>query len=169
MLPRVGVQMVLRPGLENYTWYGRGPWENYPDRKTGSPVGLYAATVTGQYVPYVKPQETGNHQDVKWLALTDQWGGGLIVVGDKPLSATALHYSISDLATANHINELNPRKETYLSLDAKMLGLGNASCGPGVIDAYCLRPGPVEFGFSIRPYEKSMGPMKSVAGVFLKN
>ena len=169
MLPRVGVQMVLNQALEDYTWYGRGPWENYPDRKTGSPVGLYTSAVTDQYIPYVKPQETGNHSDVEWLALTGQGGSGLIVVGDKPLYATALHYSISDLATANHINELNPRKETYLSLDAKMLGLGNASCGPGVIDAYCLRPGPVEFGFSIRPYEQSMGTMRSVARVPLKD
>ena len=66
-MPRVGVSMALAPGLEQLDWYGRGPWENYTDRKASAMVGLYQSTVSEQYVPYIMPQEHGHKTDVRWL------------------------------------------------------------------------------------------------------
>src|SRR6185369_7837073 len=76
-LPRVGVVLRANSGLTNVSWYGRGPWENYPDRKSATDLGMWRSTVDGQYVPYVRPQENGNKEDVRWLALTDANGRGL--------------------------------------------------------------------------------------------
>ena len=162
-LPKLGVRLVLPEGLEELTWYGRGPWENYPDRKTGTSIGVYRSTVDDQYVPYVRPQETGNKEDVRWIALTNRRGSGLLVTADTLLSATALHVTANDLDRANHIDELTPRKEIYLSLDARQLGLGNASCGPPVLEKYAFHPQPVRYGFTLRPYSKKMGDLQKVA------
>lgn len=154
-LPKLGVTMALREGLEHYRWFGRGPHENYPDRKTSTPMGFYESTVSNQYFPRL--QETGNHENVRWFTLTNDAGSGVLIVPGSPMSVTALHFSVQDLESARHINELNPRKEIFLSIDAKQHGLGNASCGPGTIEAYCLKPGPVEFSYCIRPYTPAMG------------
>ena len=123
-LPRVGVRLVLNPALENLSWYGHGPHENYSDRKQSSPLGVWKSTVTQQYVPYPKPQETGNKEGVRWLALTDKSGQGLAIVCEQPISASALHFTVDDLATATHAYELKPRDEVILSLDAAHCGLG---------------------------------------------
>ncbi len=163
ILPKIGVRITLPGDFERFYWYGRGPIENYPDRKEGAAIGVYRSTVTKQYVPYVRPQETGNKEDVRWLALLDKHGKGLLIIAGKPFSVTALHYTASDLDRADHINELKPRKEIYLSLDAKQLGLGNGSCGPGTMRKYRLYPKPVEFSFTLRPYTKEMGKLSRAA------
>jgi beta-galactosidase len=138
-LPRIGTVMELDPGLEHFRWYGRGPYENYSDRKDCADTGIWSGTVDEQYVPYAKPQETGNKEEVRWATLTDQAGQGLLVVADsEPLSASALHLTVSDLASAHHAYELKPRPEVFLSLDAAQSGLGNSSCGPGVLAKYAL-------------------------------
>ncbi len=141
LLPRIGVVMKLAAELENVRWYGRGPWENYPDRKESADVGVWQSTATEQYVPYVRPQENGNKEDVRRLALTDSTGTGLkISVVENPFSFSALHFSAEDLALVRHNYELKPRREIILSLDAKMSGLGNSSCGPGVLERYAVPP-----------------------------
>jgi len=84
-------------------------------------------------------------------------------VPDEPLSMTARHYTSGDLVKAEHINELDPRADIILCIDARQLGLGNGSCGPGVIDKYLLHPSPVLFGYSLRFYDPSMGELSSVA------
>ena len=81
-LPRVGVSLTLTPGLEKLDWFGRGPWENYADRKTSAIVGLYQSIVADEYVPYIMPQEHGHKSDVRWLALSDVRGQGLRVAGE---------------------------------------------------------------------------------------
>ncbi len=163
VLPKLGVRMTVASPYEELTWYGRGPFENYPDRKTAAAIALWRSTVSEQVVPYVRPQETGNHEDVQWLALTNRDGSGILIVGDSPLSFSALHYTANDLDKANHINELAPRKNVVVCLDAHVLGLGNGSCGPGVLDRYLLEPQPVSFGFTLRPYEPGMGDVRRVA------
>ena len=76
---KVGIQLQLSNEFQNLTWYGRGPFETYPDRKTGARIGIYKGTVDEQYVPYVFPQEHGNKTDVRWASLTDSEGVGLAV------------------------------------------------------------------------------------------
>ena len=141
LLPRVGVVMQLASDFENVHWLGRGPWENYADRKTSTDMGVWTSTVTEQYLPYVRPQETGNHEDVRWVELTDPLGGGLKVSAEEnPFAFSALHFTARDLASVRHNFELSARAEVILSLDAKMSGLGNSSCGPGVLEKFSVPP-----------------------------
>lgn len=141
LLPRMGVAMALANDLENVRWLGRGPWENYPDRKESADMGVWSGTVDDQYVPYVRPQENGNKEDARWVELTDADGGGLKISAVKnPFAFSALHFTANDLASVRHNYELAPRKEIILSLNAKMSGLGNSSCGPGVLEKYAVPP-----------------------------
>lgn len=138
-LPRLGITMSLNQDLEQFEWYGHGPYENYADRKESCPMGIYKSTVTEQYVAYPRPQDTGNKEGVRWLKLTDKKGKGIrIDCTSGTMSTSALHFSANDLDKASHAYLLNPRKEVILSLDAIMLGLGNSSCGPGVLKKYAV-------------------------------
>jgi len=140
-LPRVGLVMRLNSECTNFCWYGRGPWENYSDRKESADMGVWKSTVDTQYIPYVRPQETGNKEDVRWLTLSDTTQSGLKVVAEEnPMAASAIHFTALDLAGARHNYELKPRPEVILSLDAKQCGLGNGSCGPGVLVKYAVPP-----------------------------
>ena len=104
-------------------------------------MGVWSGTVTGQYIPYVKPQETGNKEDVRWLTLTDTNGTGLWVAAEgKPMAMSAIHFTAADLVAVRHNYELKPRPEVILSLDAKQSGLGDSSCGPGVLERYAVLP-----------------------------
>lgn len=120
------------------TWHGRGPWDNYPDRKVSAIVGVYASTVSEQYVPYIMPQEHGHKTDVRWLTLTDTRGRGLRVSGDPLISFSASHFTKEDLFAAQHTYDLKPREEIILSLDFAQRGLGTASCGPDTLPEYRL-------------------------------
>ena len=142
-LPRLGLSMVLDKAFENIEWYGRGPWENYVDRKTGSFVGDYVSTVTEQYEEYVRPQFNGYKSDVRWVAVSDAEGNGVKFSSDQPLFVQALHYDWEDLEFARHRNgqqRINavrePREEVCLNLDIRQLGVGGASCGPKTREEY---------------------------------
>ncbi len=137
-LPRIGVCLHLRPGFETLRWFGRGPWENYPDRKASAWVALHESTVSAQYVPYVMPQEHGQKTDVRWLELSDGRGLRLRVEGDPLLQFSASHFTADDLYAATHTTDLVPRAETILNLDAAHRGLGTGSCGPDTLPAYRL-------------------------------
>ncbi len=96
---------------------------------------MYESTVDDFYVPYIIPQEHGNRTDVRWLALTDGAGEGLLVTADRPVSFSAHRFSAEDLTRAQHTHELVRRDEVYLNIDLAQGGLGNGSCGPGVLAA----------------------------------
>ena len=150
-VPRIGVGLTLRPGLERVTWYGRGPWENYSDRLASTVVGRFESTVTDQYVPYIVPQEHGHHPDTRWLTLTDDAGFGLEVRGRPTIGFGASHFTAADLTAARHTNELEPRPEVLLSLDHAQRGLGTASCGPDTGSRYRLLEPRYSFGYVLRP------------------
>ena len=137
-VPRIGLNLVLPAALESLTWFGRGPWENYSDRKASTLVGRYQSTVTEQYVPYVMPQENGHKTDVRWLTLTDGKGHGVRVSGAPTIEFSASHFTAGDLFQARHTYELAPRPEVHLNLDMAQRGLGTASCGPDTLPQYCL-------------------------------
>lgn len=141
-LPRLGIAFPLSPALQRFAWYGRGPWENYPDRKTSCDVGLWRSKTGEQYTPYPRPQDSGNLEEVRYLTLTNSKGRGIRVEAiGKPFSASALHYTVSDLYNTAHDCDLKLRSEVILSLDAAVLGLGNSSCGPGVLKKYAIARG----------------------------
>jgi len=151
-LPRLGIALALNPELEKFSWYGEGPWENYPDRKSSSTIGLWESTVTEQLFPYPRPQETGNHEDIRFLTLTNVKKQGIKISAlDKPFSASALHFSAYDLANASHNCNLIPRKEVILNIDAAVMGLGNSSCGPGVLKKYTLDKKEYDLKIRITP------------------
>jgi len=150
-LPRVGVALALAPGLERLSWYGRGPWENYPDRNAGALVGRHTSTVAGQYVPYIVPQEHGLRTEVRELSLTRDDGSGLLVVGRPHLAFSASHFSAADLFRARHSHELAPRPEVMLCLDAAHRGLGTNSCGPDTAERFRLGAGVYRLAYTLRP------------------
>jgi len=160
-LPRVGLQMCLPGKYNTFRWYGRGPHETYADRKLGAQVGVYDGTVDDQYVPYVTPQENGNKTDVRWAALTDEQGIGLLAVGMPLLNVSAHHFTTEDLAQATHTYELKRREDITLNLDYQQSGLGNASCGPGVLEPYLVEPQEMSYGVRLRPFsEEAASPME---------
>lgn len=150
-LARMGLALQMPGGFEQFTWLGRGPQESYVDRKAGVKVGLYSGTVDEQYVPYIMPQENGNKTDVRWLALTDENGVGLLMAGDPLLEAGAGHFSAADLYAAFHTNELTRRDEVFVTLDSVQCGLGGASCGPITLPQYMVLPGRYVFTVRLRP------------------
>ena len=159
VVPRLGLSWKLDAALERMAWYGRGPFENYVDRCTASFVGLYEGTVTGQYVPYVRPQDCGYKCDVRWASFTDGDGRGVrFEMRERPLFVQALHYGWEDLEFARHRNgqerqwhPLVPRDEVCLNLDPVQTGLGGASCGPRPMEKYIPKAEPVEWTIRLSP------------------
>jgi beta-galactosidase len=123
MMPRFGLELVASPGLEQLAWYGRGPGETYRDRAFER-VGVYASTVTDEWVDYARPQENGNKVDVRWIELTNPQGVGLRAEGLPLLSVGARHVSSGDIEQARYSVELPRRAETYLNLDLAQMGVG---------------------------------------------
>ncbi len=153
LLPRLGYAMMLPKGLQNYTYYGRGPGNNFNDRKASQDVGLYKQTVAGQFIPFPKPQSMGNREDVRWNALTDAAGNGIQFVAiDGMMSASAMPWSDIEMTLASHPYELPESSGVYVHIDKKVLGLGGASCGQGItMPEGRVYAGPQTFGFIIRP------------------
>jgi beta-galactosidase/beta-glucuronidase len=150
-LPRVGVKLVLPGEYQAFGWYGRGPHETYSDRKEGARVAVYHSAVRDELVPYEKPQEYGNKTDVRWAALTNEDGAGLLAVGQPVLNVSAHHYTAHDLARARHAHELTPREDIVLNLDLAQSGLGSESCGPGVLPQYRLQARRYCYRLRLRP------------------
>lgn len=148
-LPRIGTVLETSAGLEQLEWFGTGPQETYPDRCRGGIVGRWRSTVTAQHVPYVKPQESGGHAGVRWLALTDGIGRGMRLTLDAPHQVSATHFRASDLASVGHDADLTPRPEVIVHLDAAHRGLGTASCGPDTLEEYLVRPGTYSWSWSL--------------------
>jgi beta-galactosidase len=140
-------------------YYGRGPDENYWDRKTASAVGLYSAKVTGLGTDYIRPQENGNRTDVQWYALTNDAGVGLLaaaepLTGGQPLEVTASHYTPEDLsAGARHDYQLTPRDDVVLRIALHQMGVGgDNSWGAQTHDAYKLFPDKdYRYSYRLRP------------------
>ncbi|MCK5000398.1 MAG: DUF4981 domain-containing protein, partial [Anaerohalosphaera sp.] len=123
-LPRFGMQLTLPGEFKNLKWYGRGPHESYWDRQTGAAYGIYQSTVENTIHPYVRPQEVGNMTNVRWVTVTNRRGIGLMAIGQPGLYVSAWPFTMNDLESAEHINELVRRDITTLNLDYKQMGLG---------------------------------------------
>jgi beta-galactosidase len=150
-LARMGVRMLLHPSLDNLTYFARGPMENYADRKRGSDIGRYASTVEAQMTPYPKPQECGNHEDLKWLTLGAKDGSGLTAMADRqPLQFSALPYRDEEMENVPYRVDLPKRNATVLILSGKTLGVGSNACGPRPLPEYRLDSTPRSFSYVLR-------------------
>jgi beta-galactosidase len=162
-LPRLGTRLALPGAFDSVTWYGRGPQESYVDRKTGAAVGLYRGTAREQYHPYIRPQENGNKVDVRWIALTNREGVGLLAVGLPALSVTALPFLQEDfdegMAKRNrHTYDVTPRDLVELKLDAEQMGLGgDDSWGARQHEQYRIPVREFTYRFRLRPFARRDG------------
>ncbi|MBN1580430.1 MAG: DUF4981 domain-containing protein [Anaerolineae bacterium] len=158
-MPRIGLELRLPPICEQLTWYGRGPHENYVDRKKGAALGRYKSTVDDQFVPYVYPSECGGKEDVRWLALTDEHGTGLLIVGLDKLHIDALHYTIKDLEQAGHPHELTRLDEIVLHLDGWHMGVGGDDGWLShVHPEFCIYPATYRYSLRLKPLARSDDP-----------
>jgi beta-galactosidase len=122
-MPRFGTELILAPGFERIAWYGRGPHETYSDRQFER-VGVYESTVDREWVDYSRPQENGNKTDVRWVALTNERGLGLLAVGAAPLSVAARHHAKADMDRAAYTWQIPRYGQVFLNLDARQMGVG---------------------------------------------
>jgi beta-galactosidase len=148
-LPRIGVRLALPANFNKFRYFGRGPFENYCDRKTAGIVRWYDSTVQEQYVPYILPQEHGNHTDIRALQLSAKTCQ-LNVLAERPMEASASHYPAELLTPAFHTFEVKPTNTTYLCLDVQQRGLGGASCGPDTLPEYLVGPGDYELSYRLK-------------------
>ena len=156
ILPKLGFKLEMPKEMEQLTWFGRGPWDSYVDRKEACLPAIYQSTVTDQYEEYILPQEHGTKQEVRWLSLTNGDGQGLLFVAPDQMAASAVHFRPED----NYTDRNNRSKHTYqfkrcstavVNLDAVTRGLGNNSCGPDVMTKYELKAANTAFRFFIIP------------------
>ena len=156
VLPKLGFRLEMPPACENITWLGRGPFDSYLDRNYAAHLGIYHSTATEQWTNHIRPQETGNKEDVRWLAVTNSNGKGLMYAAPSGMSTTVGHWRAEDIYTTSwnrkgHPHEVTFQRNTIVSLDAWNRALGNASCGPDVLDRYERKLAQTPFCFMILP------------------
>jgi beta-galactosidase len=160
IMPKFGNILVVANPYRNLTYYGRGPWENYIDRNYSADMGVYTGTVDEQYFPYVRPQESGNKTDVRWLTLTDKKGQGIKITGDVPLEFSALPYALEDLDPEQernqyHSGELDKRKEIYLNVDFRQMGVaGIDSWWSLPLEQYRVNYDSYSYKYTIAPVKR---------------
>lgn len=161
ILPKLGFRLEMPEGMEQLSWFGRGPWDSYVDRKEACFPAIYNSTVTDQYEEYILPQEHGTKQEVRWMSLTNTEGQGLLFAAPDQMAASAVHFRPEDNYTDSnnrkkHTYEFVSCKPTVVNLDAVTRGLGNNSCGPDVMEKYELKSANTAFRFFIIPMKKDV-------------
>lgn len=153
-IPRIGLRIPLKPELTQVSYYGLGPHGNYVDRSYGAWMGIHSAKVMEHYIPYPMPQDHGNREQVRWMQLSDGNGTGVKIVAAKPLSMSVLPFTQDELLAAKHTIEL-PKESTTteLRIAAKVSGIGNGSCGPPTSQEYRALAEPVEYSFTLVPWQ----------------
>ena len=160
-LLKVGAEWILPDAYEQIRFYGEGPQECYIDRRQGAEVGLYDTTVSDSFFPFVRPQTSGNHTGVRWMALTAENSPvGLAVVGAQPLEASALPYRIGDYAGRSHPYEMPKTDYTVLNVDMISAGLGGGACGPSTREEYRLYPDHTyAYSYTLLPFDRAADDM----------
>lgn len=148
-LPRIGVQMILNKSLSNVQWYGRGPQENYPDRKSGYKIGIYKSTTDSMYEPYLQPEDYGLRCDNRWVRITDEKGFGLEFSGDKLFNFSAQPYATENLTKALYTYQLHPFDGITFNLDYATSGVGSTDLS--VFPEYQVLPQRYDFKVTIKP------------------
>ncbi|KAI9451721.1 glycoside hydrolase family 2 TIM barrel [Russula earlei] len=156
-IPKVGMQMGINPNDSTIEWYGRGPLENYIDRRTGFEVGIYSLPISEFMEPYVVPQENGNRTDTRWMYLSDtKTKQGLMVVADSLLSMSAWPYTEQNIQTARHTNKLADAGFITLNIDLVQMGVGGNdswSDGAAPLDQYQVKAQPYRYSFYLLPFD----------------
>lgn len=156
-MPRLGMRLLMPGQYDTMTWLGRGPQENYADRKSGAFIGRYTASVWSQYHPYPRAQETANKCDVRWVTLTDKDGHGIMVYGDAPLSVSAWNFPMEDIEYVPamvrnvHGGSIVKKDMVWLNIDHRQMGVGGDNTwGAQVHTPYTITPREWRYGFTIK-------------------
>lgn len=156
-MPRLGMRMILKGDYDQMTWLGRGPQENYADRKSGYLIGKYSASVWEQYHPYVRAQETANKCDVRWFSLASKAGAGIKVEGAEPLSVSAWNFPQDDLlyvpSTIEHRHGgcVDKKDMVWVNIDHLQMGVGGDNTwGAMVHPEYTITPKEWSYSFTIK-------------------
>ena len=152
ILPRIGLTLLIPEQYSALTWFGRGPYENYVDRKSSAQIGLYQSSVEQQHFPYIVPVECGGKEDVRWFSLVDQEGNGLMIKGGELLHFDVHYNSVEDYRQAKHSFELQPRAQIWVNIDHRHTGLGgDTGWGRTIHQEYQIKAGKYNFSFLIKP------------------
>jgi beta-galactosidase len=168
-IPRVGLTAKLPSRFSNVEWFGRGPHENYIDRRSGAAVGRYRSAVTDLAFAYERPQETGTRADTRWVAITDASGGGVLAIGMPTLEFSAHPYTLEDLdggpkKTQRHTIDLRPRDFVTVNLDFAQMGLGgDTSWGALPHHEFLIRPRDIVGHLTLRPFGAGDGSPERLA------
>jgi len=151
VVARMGVRLFLDKKYDRFSYFGRGPMENYSDRKHAFDISYYASSVKDQQTPYEKPMECGNHEDVKWAAVKDDAGNGILVKSiGAPLQVSALPYSDEELIKPEYKIDLPVSNKTVLCVSHLTLGVGSNGCGPRPLEAYRVYANSNTFSYEIQ-------------------
>ncbi|GAB2266030.1 hypothetical protein Dimus_001060 [Dionaea muscipula] len=153
-LPRVGVEFHLDKSMDQIKWYGKGPFECYPDRKEAAHVAIYGKTVCEMHVPYIVPGESGGRAEVRWMTLQNSQGTGIYAStydSSPPVQMSASFCSTKELERATHNEELVGGDDIEVHLDHKHMGLGgDDSWSPCVHEEYLIPAVPYSFSIRLR-------------------
>ncbi|MGZ3755777.1 MAG: glycoside hydrolase family 2 TIM barrel-domain containing protein [Mucilaginibacter sp.] len=153
-IPKIGMQGGIKRSFDQISWYGRGLYENYIDRNSGSEIGIYTQPINEFNEPYVVPQETGNRTDIRWMWLADKNSYGLLVVADSLLSMSAWPYTQKNIETAKHTNKLKDAGFITLNIDLKQMGVGGNDSWSDVgapLDKYQIPAKAYNYSFYLLP------------------
>lgn len=150
MLQKIGLQFQLPKQFSDVEWYGRGPFENYPDRKTGAKIGHYLSNASVMYVPYIFPQDYGNRCDVRWLKVKNQDGKGLMISGDELLNFSLHKYTTDNLDRAVYTYQLQEAANTILNVDYEVTGVGETATRQ--LQRYRVLPHSGKYRLTIKPF-----------------
>jgi beta-galactosidase len=150
MLQKAGLQFQLPKEFNNVEWYGRGPFETYPDRKTGAKVGVYKSDTDEMFVPYIIPQEYGNRTDVRWLKVENEKGKGLLIKGGELLNFSLHKYSTDNLSRAMYQYQLEEAPNTILNVDYEVSGVGGTAIRQ--LQQYRVMPDVKKYQLTIKPF-----------------
>jgi beta-galactosidase len=150
MLQRKGLQFLLPKEYHQVEWYGRGPFESYPDRKTGAKIGIYSSDANKMYEPYIIPQEYGNRSDVRWVKVQNDQGNGLLFEGEVPVNFSLHKFSTDNLSRAVYTYQLEEASHTILNLDYEVAGVGGTAIRQ--LQQYRLKPDGGTYRLKIKPF-----------------
>ena len=150
-IPKLGLQFELDEEINNAEWYGRGPFECYPDKKSASLVGKYKMKVDELFENHIRPQENGNRCDIRWVKMTKDNGVGLAFSSNELMNFSARHFTDYELQSKEHSDELVKCKECIFNFDYRIAGVGTGSCGPMTLDKYRVIPEETTFTVFVKP------------------
>jgi beta-galactosidase len=151
VVARMGVRMILDKQFDHVAYFGRGPMENYADRKRGFDVGVYSGMVKDQMTPYEKPMENGNHEDVRWAKVTTAVGNGIMAQSDGALlQVSMLPYSDEEMEKIEYRIDLPQSSSTVFCISHLTLGVGSAGCGPRPLPQYTVYAVPTTFNYILK-------------------